>query len=355
LGTLTVKDFETVNMTISANAAGANAFDFVGGVKMTPSAGGQMVWNLTDNNDNNVNFFNAGVNLTPNGVWKIDGAGTGNIVLVAQTVTALQLDASAHTGGGLQMTIGVLNNTIGGGATSAITITGTPLNDVLIGSNFKDTINAGAGNDIVANHANLGTGNPPIIQTTENDQLTLGAGNDRVNLFGDTAGAGGTLVATAKGAIPLVTDFVLATDLFALSTNNNNYNGMLANKFGGINLGGTEVQIINPAGGIQAVSGTADILHLGSFTENAGQTIGQAFAASIGTASVTGFAAGGNTMYFTMFDTTTNQMLIGDVDSGNAVLTSADNASVHLIGTINMAAADYLAFNTASNSFQIIA
>jgi hypothetical protein len=144
-----------------------------------------------------------------------------------------------------------------------------------------------------------------------------------------------------------------------LSFNVNNYNGMgnTSPQYSGINVGGTVVQYINP--GMQTVGANTDILHLGSFNEIVGQSIGEAFLAALtggGATTVNGFAAGGNTIFFTMYDLTRGQMLIGDVDTIDSALigTVTEASTVHLIGALTMTQLEYIAFSGAG-SFQIIA
>jgi hypothetical protein len=352
-GKLTFNSFETVNLTITDTT---NGVADINNIKMVPSVGGGAVLNLVENQ---VGVIGTGTtvdvhgttDVTANGAIKISGSDQG-AVLLEGVVTASLLDASGFAGPLVTGSTSV--NTDKGGATSAITILGSPQNDSLIGSTAKDTINSGAGNDIVADQLNA------ISKTTDNDQISLGTGKDLVNLFGDTAGAGGTALTTAVGQIPLVADFAVSTpDALGLSQNILNYNGIEANIFPGIVAaapGNTVVQDIVP-GATVGVGANTDLLHLGSFNEAAGMTIGQAFAAALGGGTVTGFAPGaGNTIFFSMFDLTTGQMLIGDVNSEFAALhsqlTSADAGSVHLIAAMMMSAADYIAFST--NNLRIV-
>jgi hypothetical protein len=350
LGSLTINAFEVVNHTIEANVS---AINITGNVAMTPSLGGSVNWNINDTLSPGGDDLIVGgtTNVGAGGGIHISGAGLGDIQFTGP-VTAAILEATGFAG---SLTMGNDSvNTAVGGATSAITILGTPIGDDLIGSNAKDVINSGAGNDIVANHVNLGN---PATQTTENDQIFLGSGADLVNLFGDTAGAGGTLLTTARGQVPLVADFLVsAPDVLGLSENGVNYNGINAgNIYPGIAVaapGATTVQNVVPGVSV-GVLATTDILHLGSFNEAAGMTIGQAFDAALGGATVTGFnAVIGASIFFSMFDLTTGQMLIGDADSsfGGAAsfLNDLDAGSVHLIGVMTMSAADYIAFDNTN-------
>jgi RTX calcium-binding nonapeptide repeat (4 copies) len=353
-GNLTFKSFEVVNFTITDTTGVAQ----VNNIKMTPDIGGGATLNLVANGTGTgVNVDVEGTtNVTATGAIHISGTDQG-IYQLEGLVTAALLDATGFAGGRLVMGASTTSiNTTAGGATGAITILGTPQNDILIGSNSKDTISAGAGNDIIANHVNLGN---PLTDNTENDQIFTGSGTDRVNLFGDTAGAGGTLLTTALGQIPFVADFATGTDIVELSFNVNNYNGMgnTSPQYSGINVGGTVVQYINP--GMQTVGANTDILHLGSFNEIVGQSIGEAFLAALtggGATTVNGFAAGGNTIFFTMYDLTRGQMLIGDVDTIDSALigTVTEASTVHLIGALTMTQLEYIAFSGAG-SFQIIA
>ena len=201
--------FETVNFTITDTT---NGILNINNLKMVPDVGGGSTLNIVENQVGVVGTFPtitiAGkTDVTTSGLINISGTDQGGINFVG-TVTAGKIDASGYAG---PVHMAANLNTTTGGATSAITILGSPQDDILVGSIAKDSINSGAGNDIVANQVNA------VSAITANDQITLGAGNDQVNLFGATAGAGGTLLNTAQGAIPLVTDFIPGTDILHLS------------------------------------------------------------------------------------------------------------------------------------------
>jgi hypothetical protein len=347
LGSLTINAFEVVNHTIEANNS---AINITGNVAMTPSLGGSVNWNINDTLSPGGDDLVVGgtTNVGAGGGIHISGAGLGDIQFTGP-VTAAILEATGFAG---SLTMGNDSiNTDVGGATGAITILGTPIGDDLIGSIAKDVINSGAGDDIVANQRN------GIADTTANDQIFLGAGADRVNLFGDTAA--NILLNTAQANIPLVADFLVGTDILALS-NSTNANYGMAFPFAGIAVGNppliTTVQNIVPQGGNVAINPAADILHLGSFNEAAGMTIGQAFEAAIGTASVT-FPNIINQIFFSMYDLTDGQMLVGTVDpfqvAPGTVLNQLDQTSATLIGALTMTEVQYIGFTNAS--FSIIA
>src|SRR4029453_12265383 len=186
--------------------------------------GGSVNWNINDTLSPGGDDLVVGgtTNVGAGGGIHISGAGLGDIQFTGP-VTAAILEATGFAG---SLTMGNDSiNTDVGGATGAITILGTPIGDDLIGSIAKDVINSGAGHDIVANQRN------GIADTTANDQIFLGAGADRVNLFGDTAA--NILLNTAQANIPLVADFLVGTDILALS-NSTNANYGMAFPFAGI-------------------------------------------------------------------------------------------------------------------------
>jgi hypothetical protein len=342
LGSLTINAFEVVNHTIEANVS---AINITGNVAMTPSLGGSVNWNINDTLSPGGDDLIVGgtTNVGAGGGIHISGAGLGDIQFTGP-VTAAILEATGFAG---SLTMGNDSpDTAVGGATSAITILGTPIGDDLIGSPAKDVINSGAGNDIVANQRNT------ISTLTDNDQIFLGSGNDQVNLFGSTVfPGGGQSLNGAQGAIPLVADFVPGTDVLGLSDNTAaNYN--MPFEYTGIAPGaGSVLNVVPNAGNFPLLAGT-DLVHLGSFNEVAGMTVGQAFAAAIGTSTVSGFPnAVTDSIFISMYDLTDGQMLVGWVDAvlGNPLLLEAvDAPRTQLIGAFTMTAVEYNAFQSSS-------
>jgi len=167
---LTATDFETV--TINSTGTGAAGVQSVGAISITASVGGTPSLIITGSNQ-----------LT-----------TGVVTAAAGSIDASGMTASTT---GLDMVTG---------QNSAITITGSPVDDDLWGAittAVSQTISGGAGNDSIT----AGSGNDSISGGDGNDVITAGAGNDYID-----AGAGNDTVTIAADANLTSADTIIGGD-----------------------------------------------------------------------------------------------------------------------------------------------
>lgn len=265
---------------------------------------------------------------------------TGNQNIAFGTVRADSINASGMTG--------AATLTVGNTGTTATSITGTANGDTITGSTAGDIINGGAGADTIANVATANN-------ATAGDVLTGGAGFDTFILRGDLASAA---LPGLYSNVAQITDFTVGstattTDILQLSATVGNYSGGSA-LFAGIaaaGAGATAIQTVAQNAAAAAIVNGTDLIKLTTGVATTGLTAQQAFNAAIGTGSVTGLTAGDD-IFVSFYDITNSKMVIGLVDTGaNTTVESAD--AITIIGSIDMTAADYAAFN--ANNLSIIA
>ena len=326
---------DVLNITMGSTAAGNN---FGAGA-------------VTINGAETVNLLSQGGANTFGAAFTItDTAANQSLVITgSQSITftgavrADSINASGMTGAStLTLT--------GGTGTTATSITGTDRADTLNGSTAGDIINGGAGNDTIANVLTA-------TATTAADVLSGGAGYDTFILRGDLASAA---LPGLYSNVPLITDFTLGstattTDILQLSGAIANYSGGSA-FFAGVGAaaaGSTTIQTVaQNAAAATIVTGT-DLIKLTTGVATTGNTAQQAFNAAIGTATVTGLTASDD-IFVSFYDTTNSKMVIGLVDATNTTNTSVETGdTITIIGSIDMSATDYAAFN--ANNLSIIA
>lgn len=333
---------DVLNVT-AGNATAANGA--VGGTTFTAAG-------VTINGAETVNLSSIGGTNTFGGVFTItDTAANQSLVITGNqnaiftgAVRADTINASGMTGtAALTLT--------GGTGTTATTITGTANADVLNGSTAGDIINGGAGADTIAN---VITGN----NATAGDVLTGGAGFDTFILRGD-AGSAAALPGLYSN-VAQITDFTVGstattTDILQLSATVGNYSGADA-LFAGIAVAGagaTAIQTVAQNAAAAAVVTGTDLIKLTTGVATTGLTAQQAFNAAIGTGTVTSLTAGDD-IFVSFYDTTNSKMVIGLVDASAGVNTVVETGdTITIVGSIDMTAADYAAFN--ANNLSIIA
>ena len=276
--------------------------------------------------------------------------GSAGLTITNALVTTT-LDASAFTG---KLTA-VASNT----ATNIQSGTGA---DTITGGTGNDTINAGAGNDTI----NIGSTG---VTTAGVDVLNGGAGND---IFNFTATQGASAGTTSYATFANIKDFTVgsstsASDFLQFSGTNTNFGATGA---GGAATGlakGATAQGLTAADTmvVQSVAKDAAAAALTANVSLIKLTTGVAFTtdiattakAAIGTASVTGLAADG-VYLLSMFDTTNNKMVLFTASTGTSAnndtaMSTADfvagtPASVHVVGVVDMTAADYATFSATN-------
>jgi len=273
------------------------------------------------------------------GTQTVNVAGTAAFTLGVVTADVLNTTGVGSTGSIVSATLA--NGTAGAifnGGAGAATITGSVV---------ADQFNGGAGNDTFRNTV---TG----AAVTAADRMTGGAGNDTYIFSGDSA-QGAVAVGLAYTVVPNVTDFSISgvngVDILSLSSTVANYAGGTAFAPGipvatAQAAGATAImsQAVN-GGAIPYVAGT-DLLKLTTATAVTG-TIAQLFAAAIGTGTVTALGTNGDDLFFTVYDSTNQKMLVGLANSdADQIISSAD--PVTLIGSIDMTSTQYGAFGIAN-------
>lgn len=261
---------------------------------------------------------------------------------ITGVVTADSLNASGMTGAA-SLTMK------GGSAAQSISITGSANADTLVGGSAADIINGGAGDDTIQNAASGAS-------SAANDVLSGGAGNDRYQLVGSSASA-----ANYSGSA-YIADFTVGTtatngDLLVLDITKGTYGAITGLEQGGDDLKATAagaattlIQSVAQNAAPTAIVAGADLIKLTTgvaFTTDLQTT----FNAAIGTATVTGIKTAGAELFGMMYDTTNSRAVVFVVDAGNNDQVIAAGDTVTLVGTINMSAADYAAFNSNNLAF----
>ncbi len=212
---LNVSDFETVNLTASGNVIWGS--DSV--VRMIPSAGGLLTFNLIDNVDTgggeDILFVsNLDVGLGTINVFSTDPSIVSGYVSLG-TVTASVVNASGLHPGASPTTRGL---EMFGDAANPITILGSVGADRLVGSLVNDTIFGGAGNDTLSGDPGgdvitTGTGADTLGVSDNFASSIQGIEASGQNLTASIA-AGQTLVFAngSIGNVDRVTDFISGTD-----------------------------------------------------------------------------------------------------------------------------------------------
>lgn len=293
--------------------------------------------------------------------------GTGTNVITADNVTAAHVitgsagltitnalattsvNASAFTGK-LTVTAGATGTNIQGG-TAADTITGGVGNDTIVGGAGNDTINFGS------------TG----VTAFGADVVAGGTGNDIFN-FTATEGASGGI--TSYATFATITDFTVgtvatATDFLQFSGANTNLGATggagaatglaKGNTVQGLTAGDAMVvQSVVKDAAAAALTANVSVIKLATgvaFTTDIFTTA----KAAIGTASITGLGA--DSVYLVSFYDTTNSKAVivtantGTSAGGDTALSTGDfatGAAVHVVGVINMTAADYALFGATN-------
>jgi len=325
--------------------------------------------NISFTNDTNTTSINGAAigafsNLNITGTALVDavvgGAGddTVNLAAGANTYTTGG-GVDTYTGGvgidtiTMSTVAGTLNFTGGGTATDVINAGAGVANTVNIldataitftGNTGADTYNGGSLVDVIVNSTAAGG--------AEADVITTGTGADTITVYGDVASGA---LATIDDTTTKITDFTVGTDTLILSATAANYTG-ITTAHGGIAVdaaGDTEVTDLAQSVAGAAVSATTDFIKLTTDVATAGLTAQQAFNLAIGTSTLTGMTADTD-IFYSLYDTTNSQMVIGAVDNTtttNTVLETAD--VVTLIATLDMTSAEYALFSNAD--LQIIA
>jgi hypothetical protein len=356
-GALNTLDLQTftgtgANFSLTANVAGTATTDAIAMTVGSSTAGNAFgTGNITLNGAETVNLTSqGGANSLGGALTLIDTAATQTLnvlgnqnLTITGAVRADTIDASGMTG------TGALSIAAGTG-TTATAITGTANADVLTGSTAGDIINGGAGNDSIFNAVN-GTA------ATASDVLTGGTGNDTFTLTGSVAI--GASVAADLAASSHITDFsVSGGDILALSSDAADYatvsafdDGIAATTI--VAAGATVIQNVGQNAAAVAIGTNTDMLKFTTGVATA-TTLQAAFDAAIGSATITGLSAGGDDMFFTIYDTTNGRMIIGAADSTNGVDQVVETGDVvSIVGSATMTAADYAAFS--SSDFALIA
>lgn len=269
------------------------------------------------------------------------------------TISATAFDSTAATG---VMTVTTSNTAtnlqLGSGA------------DIITLGTGADTVSAGAGNDTI----NIGSTG---IITAGADVLSGGAGNDTYKY---TATQGATAASTSYAAFGTISDFKVGTstsdsDFLAFSGTDANFGSTNATPTAstGLAKGNTAAALAaSDAMVVQTVAQNAAAAAAATNVSFIKLTTGVAFttdiaataAAAIGSASVTGLAANG-TYLVSFYDTTNSKMVVVTANTGtnaaaNTALASNDfsnansEAHVHVVGVVNMTAADYANFGATN-------
>jgi S-layer protein len=340
--TYTLTGMETVNIV----AADTNATFTTRLATITVADAQAQVINISGNNGVALTHagtalytLNAG-GLTKGAVTFTSGALTTDAT-VTGSVTGGDTLNFANALGKVTMTATAGTNALTGSSTAASTITGGSGADTITGGAAADTLVGGAGNDTVRTRA-AGT-------ATAADKISGGAGVDTFELIGSVASA------TAYTGAANVSDFVVGTDIMALSATLTNYVAGAGTIQGGVAAaaaGATGIQTVAQNAAGAAYTAGADLIKLTTgvaFTTSVQAT----FNAAIGTASVTGLGAGRD-IFASYYDTASSKAVFLAVNSSAGTNTIVETGDVvTLIGTVDMTAADYAVFNNAS--FAIVA
>lgn len=341
-------------LTVNVAAASTNVLDIVAGSATVSGAVGDFTAKATS-----VSLFVGPetINLTGGagggqvetfGVFSLNptvGAGALNISGADSfnfngVVTAGTINGSGLTGTAF-LDIGAFAagaSITSGTATNTTAITGSTAGaDILVGGGGSpDVITAGGGTGIfLANHGNA-------LTTTEGDTIVMGSGFNTVGIMGD---AGDGVPNAAYGTATHVEGFIVGasattTDTIVLSAANYT-TGAMSNGAGAAIAAGAApvIQTIAHSAGAVAANATANIFELTTGVAASAVSIGATFNAAIGTTTVTP-AAGAHNYIVLLDDTTNSRMDILDVTTGAGGKIAAGD-TVHLIGTVDITAANY--------------
>ena len=254
------------------------------------------------------------------GTLNFTGGGTGTDVI--------------NAGAGVANTVNILDATI-------ITFNGNTGADTYVGSSLVDDIRVSVN----------GAG-------AEADVITTGTGADTIHVQGDTA-AGTGAITGIEATTTKITDFSVGVDILELDVTAADYTIISAfnasTAIAGAGL--TVVQSFAQGAADVGLTTGLDMLKLTAGVVTTGLTLQAAFNLAIGANEVTGLTASADT-FFSMYDTTNSQMIVGGVDTANTVGGGANTAigtgdTVSLIATLDMTAAEFAAFSSAD--FAIIA
>jgi len=349
---LDLQNFGSGGNNLTNNIAGTATTDVLNVTVGSLAAGNTFgAGNVTINGAETVNLTSQGGANTFGGTFTItDTAANQSLAITGNQSITFTGAVRADTINASGMTGSATLTLTGGTGTTATTITGTANNDTINGSTAGDIINGGAGADTIAN---VISGN----NATAGDVLSGGAGFDTFILRGDAASAA---LPGLYNNVAQIVDFTVGsttttTDILQLSATIGNYSGGSA-FFAGVAAaaaGSTAIQTVAQNAAAAGVVTGADMIKLTTGVATAGLTAQQAFNAAIGTATVTGLTAGDD-IFVSFYDTTNSKMVVGLVDATagtNTVVQSAD--TITIVGTIDMSATDYAAFN--ANNLSIIA
>jgi hypothetical protein len=247
---------------------------------------------------------------------------------------------------------GTLNFTGGGTATDVINAAAGVTNTV----NILDATNITfTGNDNVDTYSGGSLADAITVSNAgaaaEADVITTGAGSDTIAVNGDVATGGITAI---DGTTTKITDFTVGTDVLQLSATVGNYTNATNMSAGiGVAAAGATVVLAKAANSGATAVGTTDMIHLTTGQANDGTTTLQAaFNAAIGTGTVTGLAVNGDDIFFSVYDTTLSQALVGVVNTGGDNVVATGDV-VSLVLSMDMTAGNYAAITNAD--LQIIA
>jgi hypothetical protein len=320
--------------------------------------------NTTAINGSTIGVFN---NLSITGTALVDAivGGPGDDTIVsgagADTYTTGG-GVDTYTGGvgidtiTMSAVAGTLNFTGGGTATDVINAGAGVANTVTIldATNVTFTGNTGVdtyvGSTLVDDIRVSADGN-----AAEADVITTGTGADTIHVQGDNASGA---ILTIEGTTTKITDFTVGTDILELDATASDYTGISAFNVttAAATAGNTVVQSFAQGAADAALTANLDMVKLTTGVATTGLTLQAAFNLAIGANEVTGLTASADT-FFSMYDTTNSQMIVGAVDTAGTAASGANTAigtadTVSLIATLDMTAADFAAFG--STSFAII-
>lgn len=332
-------------IVVQSGSSLADSLTFTFGALTTPALAGAITAAATETVTINYTPTTAGTafsvaNITTAaalGTQTVNINGTGAFTL--GTVTADNLNT---TGVG---STGSVSATLANGTAGAV-FTGGAGAATIIGSTSADQFTGGIGADSFRNTA----GGAAV---TAADRMTGGAGSDTFILGGITAQAA-TAAATAYALAPNVTDFSISgangVDMLSLSavlaSSGQSANpGVAAGT--AVAAGSTVIQTVALNAAATTLTTSADLIKLTTATAATG-TLQQLFNAAIGSATITTLTAGDD-LFVSVYDSTNAKMVILSVDiSGGTNTTLETGDVVSLVGTLDMAAAQYASFGVAN-------
>ncbi len=172
-------------------------------------------------------------------------------------------------------------------------------------------------------------------------------------VYGDTASGA---ITTIEATTTKILDFAVGTDILQVSTNAAHYSGSNAFVDAAVTAAGATifVTVATATGTNVAVNAAMDLLVFSTAVAPAvGGGLQAAFNTAIGTNTITGVTANEDS-FFTLYDSTNAQMVLGIVNSaGGGATTAIETADVvTLVATLDMTAAEYAGFTNAD--FQIV-